>query len=329
MDTGFALPQYDYSVHAGARLEWPQVVEWARRAQSLGFGSVWLADHLFLSIEKYGGPPGNHFGYEPLTSLAALARAVPSVGLGTLVLCAQLRPPAVLAKNLATLDRVAGGRLTAGIGAGWFEPEYAAAGIHFERPAVRLRQLAETVDVVKGMGAATEAYSYEGHHVRVEGARNRPPPLQPGGPPVWVGGKGDRLLDVVARHADGWNTVWAWDFEAYRQRLRVLDAACAAAGRDPSTVVRSLGLYALVGEDEADLRRRFEHTATVTPAGVLRGVSLDEWRRGRLVGTVEEVRDKVEAWAELGVAQLIVALGALPFSVTEAADLELVAAAVI
>ncbi len=329
MDTGFALPQYDYSVQAGARLEWPQVVEWARRAQSLGFGSVWLADHLFLSIEKYGGPPGNHFGYEPLTSLAALARAVPSVGLGTLVLCAQLRPPAVLAKNLATLDRLAGGRLTAGIGAGWFEPEYAAAGIHFERPAVRLRQLAETVDVVKGMGAATEAYSYDGHHVRVEGARNRPPPLQPGGPPVWVGGKGDRLLEVVARHADGWNTVWACDFEAYRQRLQVLEAACAAAGRDPSTVVRSLGLYALVGEDEADLRRRFENMATATPSGVLRGISLDEWRRGRLVGTVEEVRDKVEAWAELGVAQLIVALGALPFSVTEAADLELVAAAVI
>ena len=329
MDVGFALPQYDYSVPPSARLEWAEVVEWARRAESLGFHSVWLADHLFLSIEKYGGPPGEHFGYEPLTGLAALARAVPSLHLGTLVLCAQLRPPAVLAKNLATLDRLAGGRLTVGIGAGWFEPEFAAAGVPFGRPPVRLRQLAETVDVVKGMGAAPESFSYDGYHVRVEGARNHPPPVTPGGPPVWVGGRGDRLLDVVARHADGWNTVWAWDFDDYRQRLVILERACIAAGRDPATVTRSVGLYALVGEDEGDLRRRFEHMASAAPPGVLARVGLDDWRRGRLVGTVAEVREKVEAWAELGVTSLIVGLGALPFSVTDAGDLELVAAAVI
>jgi alkanesulfonate monooxygenase SsuD/methylene tetrahydromethanopterin reductase-like flavin-dependent oxidoreductase (luciferase family) len=329
VNVGLALPQYDYSVPGSRRLAWEQVLDWTQRADALGFGSVWLADHLFLSIEKYGGPAAEHFGYEPLTALAALARAVPSVGVGTLVLCAQLRPPAVLAKNLAVLDRLTGGRLTVGIGAGWFEPEYAAAGIRFERPAVRLAQLAETVDVVKGMSAASTPFTYAGRHVGVDGARNQPPPHQAGGPPVWVGGRGDRLLGVVAGHADGWNTVWAWTFDDYRDRLAVLARACDAAGRDPATVTLSVGLYSLVGEDEADLRRRFDRMAAALPAGVLGGTRLEDWRRGRLVGTVDEVREKVAGWAELGVTTLIAGLGALPFSVTEAADLDVVAAAVI
>jgi probable F420-dependent oxidoreductase len=327
VDVGLALPHYDYSIPGAARLEWTDVVAWAQRAAALGFDSLWLADHLFLSIEKYGGPAGNHFGYEPLTALGALARAVPGIGLGTLVLCAQLRPPAVLAKNVATLDRVSGGRLTVGIGAGWFEPEYEAAGVVFERPGVRLAQLAEAVDVVKGLGAASGPFTYRGRHTRVEGARNNPPPVQPGGPPVWVGGRGDRLLGVAARHADGWNTVWAWTFDDYRQRLAVLERACAAAGRDVASVTRSLGLYTLVGENEGDLRRRFERMADAAPPGVFRGTDLDEWRIGRLVGTVSQVREQADEWGELGVASLIVGLGALPFSVTEAADLDLVAAA--
>lgn len=327
MHVGLALPQYDYSVPGTAQLDWPQVVGWARRAEALGFGSVWLSDHLFMSIEKYGGPPGDHFGYEPLTGLAGLARAVPSLGLGTLVLCAQLRPPAVLAKNLATLDRLVSGRLTVGIGAGWFEPEYKAAGIPFDAPGVRLAQLAEAVDVVKGMNATEGPFAYDGRHVRVEGARNRPGPVQPGGPPVWVGGKGDRLLAVAARHADGWNTAWAWTVDGYRDRLVVLDRACEAAGRDPATLTRSLGLYTLVGEDEADLGRRFDHMVQTLPSGVRHGVDLGEWRRGGLVGTVEEVREKVAAWSDLGVTTLIAGLGALPFSVTEAADLDVAAAA--
>jgi len=298
VEIGLALPQYDFTHPFGRRLPWSEVVAWAERAEALGFGSLWLADHLFLGVEKYGGPAGEFFGFDPIVALGALARRTSRVRLGTLVLCSQLRPPKLLVRQLQTLQDVAGGRLIPGLGAGWYEPEYRRAGIPFERPVVRLRQLADALDLVAGAGL-----------------------------PHWAGGRGDRFLDVVAGHADGWNSVWSWTPAAYAERLAVLEAACERRERDPEEITRSLGLFALVGEDEGDLRRRFERLRERTAPGVLAGTTLDEWRTGRLVGTVEEVRAQVSAWRDLGVAMLIVGPGALPFSTSDPDDLDLVASA--
>jgi alkanesulfonate monooxygenase SsuD/methylene tetrahydromethanopterin reductase-like flavin-dependent oxidoreductase (luciferase family) len=139
---------------------------------------------------------------------------------------------------------------------------------------------------------------------------------------VFVGGKGDRLLRLVARHADGWNTCWTWTTDAYRERLAVLERECDAAGRDPATVWRSLGLYALCGEDDRDLARRFERLRASTPPGVLDSVDLDEWRVGRLVGTVEQVAEQLAGWEALGVETIVLGLGAVPFQVGALDDLE-------
>jgi alkanesulfonate monooxygenase SsuD/methylene tetrahydromethanopterin reductase-like flavin-dependent oxidoreductase (luciferase family) len=158
------------------------------------------------------------------------------------------------------------------------------------------------------------------------GARVDPPPVQQPRPPVFVGGKGDRVLATAAAAADGWNTCWVWTRDAYRERLDVLTRACDDVGRDPATVWRSLGLYALVGEDERDLEARFARMRAATP-GVLDGVSLDEWRAGRLVGTVEQVREQAAGWAELGVETLIVGLGAVPFQIVSLDALAAVAEA--
>jgi alkanesulfonate monooxygenase SsuD/methylene tetrahydromethanopterin reductase-like flavin-dependent oxidoreductase (luciferase family) len=297
VEIGLALPQYDY----GRPLPWADVVATAQRAESLGFGSVWLADHLFLGVEKYGGPPGHHFGLDPIVALGALARRTRTIGLGTLVLCAQLRPPKLLVRQLDTLQDLAGGRLVPGAGAGWYEPEYEAAGVPFERPAVRLGQLAELLDLLREWGL-----------------------------PTLAGGKGDRFLsEVVAGHADAWNTVWAWTPAAYAERARHLDAACERIGRDPAAVERSLGLYTLVGHDQADLERRFLRLQQRTLPGVVDGMTLDEWRTGRLVGTVEEVRAQVNEWRTLGVSVLIAGLGALPFQSVEPDDLDLLASALL
>jgi len=326
MDIGLALPQFDFSVPGEQPLRWRTVLHWAAKAEALGFGSVWVADHLFFSIEKYGGPPGEHGVYDPIVVLGALARATSRVRLGTLVLCAQLRPPLVLAKALATLDVMSGGRVTVGLGAGWYEREYAAAGIRFERPGVRVAQLAEVVQIVNRLLTGDEV-TFRGRHYQVDGARVRPQARQRPRPPIWVGGKGDALLRVCAAHADGWNTVWSWTFDDYRRRARFLDVACERAGRDPVEVARSLGLFALVGETASDLARRYERLQRLTPAGVLDSVPLAEWRQGRLVGTVEEVREQLQRWRGLGVSTLIVGAGALPFVVASPDDVEMVAAA--
>ncbi|MDQ1443691.1 MAG: hypothetical protein QOI20_155, partial [Acidimicrobiaceae bacterium] len=151
-----------------------------------------------------------------------------------------------------------------------------------------------------------------------------PPPVQQPRPPIWVGGRGPRLVRLAAAKADGWNTCWQWTPQDYAPRAAdALDHA-----PDPDRFALSVGLYTLVGEDEADLRRRFERLKATSPPGVVDpGTTLDEYRQGRLVGTVDQVREQVQAWADLGVTTLIACLGAVPFSVTDMDDLEVVVAA--
>jgi alkanesulfonate monooxygenase SsuD/methylene tetrahydromethanopterin reductase-like flavin-dependent oxidoreductase (luciferase family) len=175
--------------------------------------------------------------------------------------------------------------------------------------------------------AGGEPFSFDGRAHRCDGAVLDPPPVQQPGPPVFVGGKGDRLLRLAARHADGWNTCWVWTPQAYRDRLDVLDRACGDVARDPATAWRSVGLYALCGEDEPDLAARFDRLRAVTPAGVLDGVTLDDWRTGRLVGTVDQVAEQLLTWDGLGVETVIVGPGAVPFQVASMEDLEPLAAA--
>jgi alkanesulfonate monooxygenase SsuD/methylene tetrahydromethanopterin reductase-like flavin-dependent oxidoreductase (luciferase family) len=328
MRIGLALPQYDYSIPGESPLRWSTILDYAQRAEALGFHSLWLSDHLFLDIAKYGGTDEVHGAFEPLVTLAALARSVTKPRLGTLVMCEALRPATVLTKALSTLDRISGGRLDVGIGAGWYEPDYDAIGMKMPPPGERLDRLEEALTICTGLLSGGPVM-FEGRFHSAVDARNLPPALQEPRPRVFVGGKGDRLLRVAATHADGWNTCWVWTPDDYRQRLDVLQRACDKVGRDPSTVWRTLGLYALAGEDRADLERRFDRMRDTMPAGVVTE-PLDEWRVGKLVGTVDEVREQAAVWGdELGVETLILGVGPLPFSVTALDDVELLAGALV
>jgi alkanesulfonate monooxygenase SsuD/methylene tetrahydromethanopterin reductase-like flavin-dependent oxidoreductase (luciferase family) len=323
---GFALPHYDFSVPGESPLRFETIAAHASAAEALGFDSLWVSDHVSLSIERYGGPPGEQFAYEPLTTLAALSGVVGRPRLGTLVLSEVLRPAGVLAKALATLDRVCRGRLDIGIGAGWYAPDFEAVGMALPSPGERLGRLREALVVLDALLPGGPA-SFNGKAHVVRGAPNLPPALKAPRPPIFVGGKGDRLLRLVAEAVDGWNTCWVWTPDDYRGRLAVLDRACEETGRDPASVRRTLGLYALAGEDERDLAARYERMQRSAPGGMLDAVPLRQWRTGRLVGTVEQVAEQVAGWAELGVAELIVSAGPLPFSVSGLDDLEVLRAA--
>jgi probable F420-dependent oxidoreductase len=325
---GLALPQYDYSVAGETPLSFSTIASYAQAAERLGFDSVWLSDHLFLDLGKYGGPSERQACYEPIVTLAALARVVERVRLGTLVLCEALRPATVAAKSLATLDRISGGRIDVGLGAGWYEPEYDAIGMTLPTPGTRLARLGEAVDIVTHL-LGGGPYTFDGTYHRARDAANMPPALQQPRPRVFVGGSGDRLLDLVARLADGWNTCWAWTPDAYGERLRVLDAACERHRRDPATVWRTLGLYTLIGEDERDVARRFARLQEFSPRGIKTLADLDTFRAGRLVGSVDEVRAQVAEWEALGIDTIICGLGAVPFQVGPLDDVEMVASAVV
>jgi probable F420-dependent oxidoreductase len=328
MRIGLALPQYDYSVPGESPLTFATLADHARRAEAAGYDSLWLSDHLFLDVAKYGGSDERYGAFEPIATLGALAGVVSRPRLGTLVLCEALRPPTVAAKALATIDRLSGGRLDVGLGAGWYEPEYEAIGMAMPSPGVRVRRLSEATQIIAGL-LGGGPLDYEGEFFSASGAIVDPPAVQTPRPPVIIGGKGDRVIATAVEHADGWNTCWAWTFDAYRERLDAMHRACDAAGRDPATFWQSLGLYALVGESEADLARRFEHLCEVTPKGVVDGVSLDDWREGRLVGTPEQVREQAAQWSELGVETLILGPGAVPFQVASLDDVDALAEALV
>jgi len=319
---GLALPQYDYAQPGPDPLPWETLAAYARLAEKVGLDSVWLSDHLFLDVEKYGGPPDREGAYEPLVTLAAIARETNTVRIGTLVLLEALRPATLAGKALASLDCISGGRLDIGLGAGWYAPDYDAIGMDMPSPGARLARLAEAVQVCRGV-LDGRPFSFDGRYHRASGAVVDPPADHQ--PRVFVGGKGDRLLAVAAEYADGWNTCWVWTPEQYRERLEVLERACDKLGRDPGSLWRTLGLYALVGEDRADLERRFERMRDVMPPGTL-DVSLDEWAKGRLVGTVDEVRTQRDLWAGLGIETLVLGVGAVPFTVSAPDDVELLAA---
>jgi len=192
MRFGLALPHYDFSRSDGGPVTWESLATVARRAEALGFDSVWLSDHFFLSLTRYGGPEERYGSAEPLAALAGLAAVTERVRLGTLVLSAGFRHPAILAKAAATIDLLSGGRLDLGVGAGWYEDEYRAFGYRFRTIGERFEVLEETVEVLTLLFGEVEPATWEGAHYRLEEAYCRPRPVQSPRPPLWVGARAAR-----------------------------------------------------------------------------------------------------------------------------------------
>ncbi len=178
--------------------------EWrerARRIEALGYSTLHLADHFI------GPGPALEATHHPLQELAAVpamavaAEATQSLRIGCRVFCIDYHHPAILAKEAATLDFFSEGRLELGLGAGWLEGEYVAAGIPFDRPGLRIERLAETVQVIKALMADGEP-KIHGEHVHIEGFAGAPKPVQKPHPPIMIGGGGKKVLGLAAREAD-------------------------------------------------------------------------------------------------------------------------------
>jgi probable F420-dependent oxidoreductase len=230
MKVGMVLPQ---SEEEGGG-HWPEILALAQHAEASGLDSLWVCDHFV-----YRPTDGSEFGFhEPLTVLAALAGATSRVELGTLVLATSFRPPATLAKILATLHDVAGGRFIAGVGCGWYEHEYRAFGFPFDHRVGRFEEaLRVVVPLLHG-----ERVTFDGRWTTVRDAVILPPPVGRG-PMVMVAAKSPRMLGLTAELADAWQTAWFGLPDArWRERLAGLRAACERHGRDPDSIDLTAGV---------------------------------------------------------------------------------------
>jgi alkanesulfonate monooxygenase SsuD/methylene tetrahydromethanopterin reductase-like flavin-dependent oxidoreductase (luciferase family) len=212
---------------------WPEMVERWRRCEELGFDSLWLPDHLVPPF-KPDGPL-----LEAWSVLAGMTTVTSRVRLGVLVSCNTFRPPALLAKMAATLDQMSNGRLEVGIGAGWFEPEHRMFGIALPEKRELVDRFQEAVEVVDLLLRSDGTpVSYAGRYNRLDEAPFRPVSVQRPRPPFVLGAHGPRMMRIVARYADTWSTTGT--IEEVRPKLENLEVACAAVGRDPATLIRSV-----------------------------------------------------------------------------------------
>jgi probable F420-dependent oxidoreductase len=323
---GLALPHYGFSLPSG-EIAFADTAWWARRAEALGFDSVWVSDHFFYSFGRYGADPAPIGSLEPLTTLAGVAAVTERVRLGSLVLCAPFRHPALLAKAAVSIDLLSGGRLDLGLGAGWLADEFGAFGFRFGTTGERFAVLEDTLEVL-GRLFDGGAVTHQGPSVTLRDAVLRPSP--PGRVPLWGGGKGGpRLLRLAAEHADGWNVVWRMTPEAYRGKVDDVRRACDAVGRDPATFGLSVGLYSLVGSDEAAARAAFERGCAAAPGDAMAGDDHASWLADTLSGTPPQVLERIAAFEDLGVNELVVSPWVLPFAIHEPEHVELFAEEVI
>ncbi|MFO1536312.1 MAG: LLM class F420-dependent oxidoreductase [Actinomycetota bacterium] len=273
----------------GAAAKWAKCREVALLAEALGYDSVWVYDH-FHNVPV----PAHEAVFECWTVMAALAEATTTIRLGQMVSCTSYRSPALTAKIAASIDVISGGRLEWGVGAGWYEGEYRAYGYDFPAAKDRIAMLREAVEIVTAMWREPDT-TYTGTHYRVEGAQCDPKPLQQPRPPVWIGGGGEQLtLRVVARLADKAN--FGGKPHEFAHKRDVLHRHCEAVGRDPGEIELTWSPEVFVRESEAEIAR----LVAAGEAGSKFGEPFESWSAGNLVGTPEQVVERIRTYVDLG-----------------------------
>jgi alkanesulfonate monooxygenase SsuD/methylene tetrahydromethanopterin reductase-like flavin-dependent oxidoreductase (luciferase family) len=213
---------------------WAEARQLALRAEDVGFDSVWVMDHLIMT--NANGPQPVWEGWSLLSALAAITRRVE---IGTLVVATSFRNPALLAKMADTAEEISGGRLILGLGAGWHEPEYRAFGYPFDHRASRFE---EAFTIVRTL-LRTGHIDFAGQYYEARDCELAPRGPRPNGPPILVGAGGERMLRLVAAHADLWNGCWYRQPDEANRALAAIDAACIDVGRDPTSIGRTAGVW--------------------------------------------------------------------------------------
>jgi F420-dependent oxidoreductase-like protein len=278
---------------------WSVMRDVAVSAEVAGFESVWVYDHFHTS--PMASQEATH---EAWTVMGALAVSTNRVRLGQMCTCNAYRPPSYLAKVAATVDVLSGGRLEMGIGAGWYASEFLAYGYEFPKPAVRIGQLGEAVEIMKRMWTEEEVF-FEGKHYKLAGAICQPKPLQQPHIPFWIAGGGEKMtLRLAAQYASYTN--FGDNVEDFQRRSQILADHCRDVGRDFDEIVRSNNFNVLCGETEEVVKERLawlrSHYEQVLPENLVERSmrNLSEYS-----GTPEQIVEKLRPWKEAGLGYMI------------------------
>ena len=284
-------------VHFGVTLPqikrtWQQASEAAVEFDRLGFDSVWVCDHL------YGVPMPNLPILEAWTELAAVAAITKNVGLGTLVTPPFFRNPAVLAKQIATIDHISGGRVIAGLGAGWFEGEFKGYGCEFPPVRERLRALEESVQIMKKMWTE-ESATFEGKHASIENVSCEPKPERV--PRILIGGAGEKvLMGIVARHADIWNNMAASQAQL-PEKIEAMKRRCDQEGRDFDTLEVSQQCVVIIGADDEAAKAALEKASRIY-GGHMGG----DLEKTGIWGPPQGVIDRIGRYVDMGCTSFLI-----------------------
>ena len=313
---GFCIPAFAnpgaafFRTPAWTHLDPSDAVAAAVEAEELGYDHLWMADHL---MHGWDGAI-----MEGWTTLSFIAGQTSRIGLGTIHLAQPFRHPAILAKMAATLDALSNGRLIPFYDCGWGEAEVIAYGLDWPSESERIARMDEGINLIRSLWGADEPLDFKGHYFHTSQAVCKPGPVQRPMPPIWLGeARGDAWLDVVARQADGFNSVPA-TVSRMASKLDALKAACHRQHRDPADKRISLEIQILIAPTESGLRQTARDIAALPPSprgrqrddiityldsGDSRPISavIEDW----IVGTPDEVEARMREYMELGVSDFM------------------------
>lgn len=273
-------------------LNWPRWKRILQAAEEMGYAHVFRSDH-------FTNPnPPDLDSLELWTSLTYAAANTSRIQFGQLVSPVTFRHPSMVARMAAAVDDLSGGRLTLGLGAGWQEREHHNFGIPFPPTSTRLEMLVDHVEVISRLLRSDEPVSYEGRYAQLDGAILLPRPARRGGPPLLIGGNGEkRTMPIAARYADEWNGVFLRP-DVFRTKSAHLDEMLDAAERPRDAVRRSLMIGSIFAKNDQALRQTLadQHLTDVSEAK----------EDGLVVGTPEMWTEQLHAYRDSGVQRIMI-----------------------
>ncbi len=280
----------------------PQQVSWAelrevwQEVEELGFDTLWVNDHLLPSV----GPP-EAANLEGWTMLGAMAALTSRVRIGVVVSGNTFRHPALLAKMATTVDHMSEGRLILGIGSGYFAQEHQVYGVPLYTASRRAKQLEEAIQIIRKLWTEEES-SFNGTYYQLANAPFAPKPVQKPYPPIMIGGTGEKLtLPIVAKYANMWNAGGV-ALPALTQKIAVLEEHCRRIGRDCGEIEKSYLIPLYLRKDPAEVQ------ALLAQVPRVQTLTVEQMRALILAGEPVSVQRQVQAYVDIGVTHLIIAL---------------------